>query len=310
MSFIIRNKKPVILGFFVFIGILLLIIGVIILGNKNNTFSKTYNINTTFKNVQGLQKGDKVLFLGVKIGIVKDITFIPDARVFVNMQIDRKIINYIKKNFKIRISSDGFIGNKILIIEDNEIDNDIYLPIENNDKLTSVNNIDTDFILQTFQNNNSNILNITDNLKKITNNILDENNLINILLNNKIFLESINNMIFKLNNKGDIIINEISNSLINLNILLKSINNGIDNKENIMSNIIYNIYKISNHLSVFSENTELFTKKIDDITSDIINDNNIKNIIINLEKSLIIVNDNLESIQNKFLFKHFMKIKK
>ncbi len=317
MNFVLKNRKSVILGFFVFIGILLLIIGVIILGNKNSVFSKTCNITTIFKNVQGLQKGDKILFLGVKIGTVKDINFIPNTEVLVNMQIDKKFINYIHINSKVRISSDGIIGNKILIIEDSKDYNKL-ISIQNNDFINSIDNIDTDYILQTFQNNNSNILTITNDLRKITQNILDDNNVINLLLKDTNLVKEISSIIhnvYLFSEQSDITVNQISNLLFNCNTLIKSLDIIFNNEiliEN-TNNISSRIANIAYNISLLVLNVESISEKINHNIDNIINNSSlkkeIKNIISNLEKSSIILNENLEVVQNKFLFKHYIKKK-
>ena len=62
-----KNKRSVIVGLFVTIGILILLVGVFTLGGQKKTFVPSINILAVFDNVNGLQKGDNVWFSGVKV---------------------------------------------------------------------------------------------------------------------------------------------------------------------------------------------------------------------------------------------------
>lgn len=58
-------------GIFVFLGLLILLIGVLTLGGEKNTFEKKITVKAIFDDVGGLQTGNNVWFSGVKIGTVK-----------------------------------------------------------------------------------------------------------------------------------------------------------------------------------------------------------------------------------------------
>ena len=63
-------KRNILLGFFVMMGIILFIIGIFLVGSKNEMFQKTFPITARFTNATGLKLGSNVRYNGVKVGIV------------------------------------------------------------------------------------------------------------------------------------------------------------------------------------------------------------------------------------------------
>ncbi|HRN43897.1 MAG TPA: MlaD family protein, partial [Flavobacterium sp.] len=77
------NKHAIIVGFFIFLGLVFLILGILMVGNLHETFKNKIKLVSLFDNVNGLQKGDNVWFSGVKIGTVDDITINDKTHVLV-----------------------------------------------------------------------------------------------------------------------------------------------------------------------------------------------------------------------------------
>src|SRR5262245_57196114 len=65
------NRRAVIVGVFVLLGLIFLFGGILAIGNLRSTFSSTFLLNTVFQDVNGLQAGNNVWFSGVKIGTVR-----------------------------------------------------------------------------------------------------------------------------------------------------------------------------------------------------------------------------------------------
>lgn len=85
-----ENKRSLIVGLFVFIGLIILVAGILVMGTQQNKFSKNIKVTSYFKDVKGLKVGNNVWFSGVKVGIVKEIAFESVENVRVTMNIEEK----------------------------------------------------------------------------------------------------------------------------------------------------------------------------------------------------------------------------
>jgi phospholipid/cholesterol/gamma-HCH transport system substrate-binding protein len=165
-----NNKKAVTVGIFVFLGLIILVAGVLTLGGQQNSFHKKITVKAIFDDVGGLQTGNNVWFSGVKVGTVKKMTFHGGSQVEVIMNIDEKNQQYIRKNAKAKISSEGFIGNKLVVIYGGSMQAP---PVEDEDVLGVEKGLSTDEMLSTLQENNKNLLEIANNFKLISKRISD-----------------------------------------------------------------------------------------------------------------------------------------
>src|SRR5258705_1747281 len=111
-----QSKRTVIVGIFIFLGIAILMAGILVLGGQRKTFEKTITLSAVFNDVSGLQRGNNVWFSGVKIGTVKGVKLIAGDRVQVEMRVEARSQDFIHKDSKAKIGSDGLIGNKIIIL--------------------------------------------------------------------------------------------------------------------------------------------------------------------------------------------------
>ena len=104
------------LGFFIAGGLAIFILAIFIIGKQKNLFDPVFNINTTFRNISGLQIGNKVRFSGINVGTIDNISIVNDSTVKVNMLIKKDVWQFIKTDCKVTIGSEGIIGDKLIII--------------------------------------------------------------------------------------------------------------------------------------------------------------------------------------------------
>lgn len=166
------NKRAVWVGLFILLGIIFLISGILMIGNLHSTFKKKIEVVAFFDDISGLQSGNNVWFSGVKIGTVGRISFYEESQVEVKIKLDVKAQEYIRKNAKIKIGSDGLIGNRILIIYGGTTR---VSEVENGDTLTVEKTFSQDDMINTLQENNVNLLSITEAVKTLSADIMAGN---------------------------------------------------------------------------------------------------------------------------------------
>lgn len=159
------NKRTVMVGLFVFIGLAILLTGILMIGNLHETFKRKMQVIAFFDDVGGLQAGNNVWFSGVKIGTVKSLRFYKESQVEVIINIEVKAQEYIRKNAKIKTGTDGLIGNKILIIYGG---NSRTPEVQDGDTLLVEKTFSQEDMVNTFQESNKNLQAITQDLKKMS----------------------------------------------------------------------------------------------------------------------------------------------
>ncbi len=175
------------LGIFISVGIVLFILAIYFIGEKQQLFRSTFRVSGVFKDVGGLQAGNNVRFSGINVGTVENIRIVSDTSVSVDILIDETTRKFIKKDAVASIGSEGLMGNKVLIISPGTGGK---LEIENNDTIVTAQPINMDDILISLKTTIDNTSNITNYLSKITNNIQSGNGTIGKLLMDRSWAES------------------------------------------------------------------------------------------------------------------------
>src|SRR5690606_22472783 len=160
-----ERKRSTIVGLFVLISIVILVAGIFIMGGQQNRFGGAVKIRAVFNNVGGLKKGGNVWFSGVKIGTIREVNFTEQSKVEIIMVINNESKEYVRKDATAVISSEGFIGNKMIVIEGGSHS----VPyIEEGDELHSKEGNDTEAMMATLQVNNENLVAITNDIKNLS----------------------------------------------------------------------------------------------------------------------------------------------
>ena len=109
-------KRTLRLGIFVAAAIILFVVAVYMVGSKDNLFSPTKDIISSFKDIRGLVVGNNVRFAGINVGNVKNIRIVSDSSIIVTMSIRDDYTKYIYKNSTVQIGQEGLMGGKIVLI--------------------------------------------------------------------------------------------------------------------------------------------------------------------------------------------------
>lgn len=318
-----NKNRPVVVGIFILVGLTILIVTIFTLGGQKKTFVRTFTINAIFDDVNGLLKGGNVWFSGVKIGTVKQISFHGTSQVQVTMSVEREAQPYIHKNSMAKIGSDGLIGNKIVII----YDGDATLPqIEENDFINVANASGTDDMMVTLQQNNKNLLEITQDFKSISKKIDSGNGVLATLLNDPAMANKLNNTVDNLqatvsNFKtvsltSKMVISDLESFVGKINQPGNSINDLVTDTA-IYHNVrrmLTQLERSSDAVAHFTTNLREMSEKLDrkdNVTGILINDaqaaSSIKKTLINLETSSKKLDENLEALQHNFLLRRFFR---
>lgn len=162
------NRQAAIVGLFVTFAVLILVGGIFTIGSLSAGFSRKVHVTTVFDEVNGLQAGSNIWFSGVKVGTVKHVGFAGGPRVEVEMAIDEDATPYIHNDVLAKISSDGLIGNKLVVLYEGTPEAP---PIADGDVLVSGKELSTTDMMAMFADNSSSILALTTDLKVVTSKI-------------------------------------------------------------------------------------------------------------------------------------------
>jgi len=164
-----RTKtRTVVVGIFIFVGLVIFCLAVLVLGGQKKAFMPSVQVRAMFQDVGGLAKGNNVWYSGVKVGSIKKLTFLEPHKIEVLINIDRNYVAFIHKDVRAKVSSDGLIGNKIIALSGGTPQTPV---IEDGDEVLAETSISSDELMNTLQVNNKNLVDITGNLKEITNTI-------------------------------------------------------------------------------------------------------------------------------------------
>lgn len=165
-----RNIKSqnIKLGSFIAIGTILFILGIYYIGSQVNIFSKKFQISAVFTDISGLKVGNNARFSGINIGTVSQVQIINDSLVRVDLSIQENVRQFIRKDSKMEIGSEGLMGNKIVNIYTGSVNAAI---VEEGDVLETIEVVQIDKILRQLNSSSTNTAIITKNVAEITNKI-------------------------------------------------------------------------------------------------------------------------------------------
>jgi len=300
------NKRPIIVGLFIIVGIMFLVGGVLTIGNLHSTFQKKMTVSTVFGDVNGLNSGNNIWFSGVKIGTVKKVEFYGKSQVKVIMNINIESKQYIRKDAKVKISTDGFIGNKILIIYDGTSKAG---EIEEGDTLCNETMLTTEDIMNTFQQNNLNILALTQKL------VDGEGTIGKLLYSDSVYknITEIAKSLQEASEKAQMVLSSLVDFSAKMN-KSGSLANDLATDTVVfdaMKTTLLNLQNIADTASIFISNLkEVSANKLSPI-GILLNDEqmgaDLKKTISNLESSSQKLDKDLEALQHSFLLRRFFK---
>jgi len=310
------ERRTIIVGIFIFVGLVVLMVGVLAIGKMNKSFTKKIAVTAIFDDVGGLQQGNNIWYSGVKIGAVKNIKLIDSARVEVEMRIEKDAQFLIRKDARAKIASDGLIGNRIVMIYGGSYG---AAPVESGDSLYVEHAIKSEDMMNTLQESNKNLLSITGNLKAVTERLAAGQGSIGKLLTNDTFAtrlqytagslqaasadiralaSNLSDYSSKFNTKGS-----LANELVTDTSLFRT-----------LQAASVRVHEASSNARELTENLKQVSYKLKDssnLAGVIFNDEqtagNLRLMVDNMRQGAEKFNDDMEALQHNFLLRGFFR---
>lgn len=293
-------SKKVQVGAFIVIGVLFLTIALFVISSNRNLFSSTFQLNSVFQNVSGLQEGGSVNFAGIKVGIVSKITIKSGTEIIVQMEVDNKVRDFIKKDSKAAIVSEGLIGNKIIEVTSGGITSK---SVSDGDYLESVVPIGAEDIMKSLKEVGDKASVLTNDLSEIVGKVNSGEGTLGQLINNKSLYYGVDSTMRGFARYSGEIGGVIS--------LFKKTIDFVTN----------NLGELTEDLRVVTKNVSEITGKINSnesvvgtLLTDTVFANNLKGIVTNanivtknLEEGSFGFSQNMEALKHNFFFKGYFE---
>lgn len=303
------------LGLFTILGTLVFVAAIYFIGNKQDLFGRTAELNAIFNDVNGLQPGNNVRYSGIDIGTVRHIEMVNDSAIKVEMAIDRTILPRIKTDAVATINSDGLVGSMIV----NIIPGRGRKPsVEENATIASYSRVRTDDMLKTLSVTNENAALLTRDLLKITNQITQGQGSVGVLLNDQQLAADIKETVRYLKISSQ----ETAASMAQVNKLLAS----LDHKDNAigvlkdtavagqLKRTVANLEQSSRAVNQTLGKLDAAVAEIKDgqgavnyLTKDPKSARQIDSMMTNINKAAILLQQDLEALKHNFLLRGYFK---
>lgn len=177
------------LGIFIFLGTVLMVISILLLGNKESLFVSTISVKSYFSAIEGLKSGAPVRLSGYDIGSVSGVSLAPDTsgRVEVELRIDENVRHFIRLDSQASIETEGLVGKKIIAITPGSPDMEI---VKNGGVIPSKDPVNISEIIEETQEIMAYVKDITKDFSGIVNKINAGNGSIGRLVNDDELYES------------------------------------------------------------------------------------------------------------------------
>jgi phospholipid/cholesterol/gamma-HCH transport system substrate-binding protein len=311
-----QNRRAIVVGLFIFFGIAILLSAILVLGGQRKTFEKTITLNAIFNDVGGLQKGNNILFSGVKVGTVKKLKLVSQSLVQVEMRIEKQSEDFIRKDSKAKIGSDGLIGNKIVVIYGGTR---AVPAVKSGDTLHTEMPINSAAMMTTLQESNKNLSAITSDFKVVSKRLANGEGTVGKLLTDDSMARQLAAMTATLQMASNNIQLMTSNLAVYTSKLQKqgSLTNGLVN-----DTVLYAHLKAASLLiQEASRNAKELTDNLNDVSYKIKDSSNLAGVVLhdqetadnlkatveNLKAGTHKFDEDMEALQHNFLFRGFFR---
>lgn len=300
MSNTLANAK---LGIFIFLGSVILVIFIFLLGNKDQMFASTFTLKAYFNNTEGLRNGASVRFGGIDVGAVKSIKIVRDTSIAVEvtMRVKDEVKKYIKKDSRASIETEGLVGNKVIMITPGSENAD---EIKDNGRILSKEPLSFADIIEETQGIMAYTKDMTKNLAEIVYKVNQGDGTIGKIINdNQLYTAATN-----LTNTADKNLNSIADDMRGVIALFDDLGKGV---EDVVANVNNIVTRIDSVLQGVSEGKGLLGSLVSDKGKEGKTLNQIlDNIVVVTEEaktSASRLSENMEALKHNWLFKSYFE---
>ncbi len=290
------------LGIFIFLGTILLVISIFMIGNKEKLFVTTIEIKAYFAEIEGLKNGAPVRLSGYDIGSVSEIKLVDSktGNVEVKMRIENELVHFIRLDSEASIETEGLVGKKIVSITPGSPTEEI---IVDGGILKSKNPVNIAAIIEQTESTMGYLKNLTKDLSEIITKTNQGEGTVGKLINDeKLYYSAVritqtaDKSLEEMTNR----LTEISDILVDLGKNVKGIISNVDEATADLKNLIGNIEKGEGVAGAL-----LTDKKLAD---------SVKSMIANLTKTsedartaTSSLAENMEALKHNWLFKGYFE---
>ncbi len=296
----LNKSQKALFGLFLLGGIMLFIITIFLIGSSNNIFSSSIRIKTYFNNASGLKPGSIVTLSGINIGYIDEINIISSDSLEFVLSVSKSKADFIKKDSKASIVSEGLVGNKIIEISSGSSSSP---SVSNNDVINSVKPVSIDEILYSLNQSGKNSAELTQNLSEIVKKINAGEGTMGQLINNESLYKEVENTLKGVSDYSAIvnrILLKVGNTVDNLSGDLSKLTGNIDGIVKDILEITDKFNSNKNFAGILLTDTA-FAGSIKSITETA------KKTALNLERGAFSFNQNMEALKHNFFFKGYFE---
>lgn len=310
------DRKNAKLGFFVLISLVLFLVAIFFVGGASDMFNPTFEIHTRFKDVNGLTRGNNVWLSGVKIGTVRRVSISSDSMVSVTLRIREEDRQFINKDARASIGSDGLIGNTIVVIEPGRSG----VPIEEDDVIGSVTQTGAQDIMNMLETTGQNVLVITEDIQRITQQLNAGEGTLGRLLNSPDLADNLENTMQSLETTSQ----RTASVSGNLNRMVNQMQQNEEGPVHTLMNDtsfsrVYDSLLVN--LQTTGRNINQISQELEELSNRMNNDENALNVVLsdstfandlqrtmnNAAEGSQKLNENMEALQSHWLFRGFFR---
>lgn len=320
------RKRSITVGLFVIIGVIIFVVGIVTIGSMRKVFSSNIHATAIFDDVNGLKPGNNIWYSGVKIGTVKTLKFLTNSKVEVILNIEEKSQEFIRKDAKAKVSTDGLIGNKIIVLYGGS---QKVPSIEDGDVIAVEKIESTEEMISVLSENNKNLLGITSAFKTISKNILEGKGTVGKLLSDdRLYTEvdqtlaglkkasanaqnltaSLSAYTAKLNTKGGLANDLATDTVImrDMRATMSRLNDAVVSANTMIASANVMVTNLKTASANLNSNTK---SPIGVLLHDEQTAANLKGTIKNLEMGTEKLDENMQALRSNFLFRRYFRKK-